>query len=145
MSHLTVADYLAHRVEGSPLRCSCPACADAVRRWEANRALAAGAGESLQPSFWTAQEARLEANIHRPILVRPWILAGAAALLVLGAGLAVVLPRSTPATTKADDFEARYAAVQEAMERSAIGDLEACGILLNETDESVTTTAEEAL
>lgn len=144
MSHLTVADYLAHRVEGTPLPCSCPACAETVRRWEAERALTAQAGESLQPSFWIAQDARLEAKIQRPTSVRPWLLAGAAALLVLGAGLTVILTRSTPPTAKTDDFEARYAAVQEALDRSAIGDLEACGVLLNETDESVTTT-EEAL
>lgn len=140
MSHLTVADYLAHRVEGTPLPCSCPACADAVRRWEADRALASGAAGSLQPSFWTAQEARLEATLLRRSPVRPWLLAGAAALLVLGAGLGLVLKRDrVPA---ADDFEARYAAVQEALDRSAIGDLEACGVLLNETEENSSTTEE---
>jgi len=56
--------------------------------------------------------------------------------------LMVLNHSSVPAS---DDYDARYAAVQEALERSAIGDLEACGVLLNESNEEGGTAAEEAL
>ena len=139
MSHCRLSDYLAHRLEGTPLPCSCETCRALADGWEAERGRQVGAADSLQASFWTAQEARIQAKGHRPALVLPWILAGAAALLILGTGLALILTRgSVPAV---DDYEARYAAVQEALERSAIGDLEACGVLLYETEE--TTTEEE--
>jgi hypothetical protein len=97
----------------------------------------------MPAALWTAQEARLQEKLRRPSPVRPLALAltGAAALVVLGTGLALVLMWG--AAPAADDYEARYAAVQEALERSPIGDLEACGVLLNETDESATTTEEE--
>jgi anti-sigma factor RsiW len=140
MSHLTVADYLAHRVEGTPLPCSCPECAASVHRWEEGRAAGAALPEALPPGFWAGQAARLGERAARSAPLRRRALAWAAALLVLGAALGVVLTRDrAPAH---DDFEARYAAVEAALQRSAIGDLEACGVLLNET---AATTTEEAI
>lgn len=144
MSHCRLSDYLTHRLEGTPLPCSCDPCRTLVAEWEAERRRQAGAAESLPAAFWTAQEARLREELCLSASPgRPWALAlaGAAALLALGTGLALVLTRgSVPAI---DDYEARYAAVQEALDRSPIGDLEACGVLINETEE--TTTAEEEL
>ena len=140
MRHCTIADHLAHRLEGTPLPCACPACAERVRLWEADCAVP----EALPPEFWTAQAARIDQPIARTAPFRRWALAGAAALLVLGSGLGVVLTRT--ATPAKDDYEARYAAVEAALQRSPIGDLEACGVLLNETtEETTTTTTEEAL
>jgi anti-sigma factor RsiW len=140
MSHLTVADYLAHRIEGMPLPCACPACAARIRRWEEGRAADATLPETLPPGFWARQAARLGERAARPTPLRRRALAGAAALLVLGAALGGVLIRDrAPAP---DDFETRYAAVEDALRRSSIGDLEACGVLLNET---ATPTTEEVL
>lgn len=144
MSHLSHADLIAHRVEGTPLPCACASCTERARGWEEQRAAVGTRADSLPASFWTAQAARLGERAERPSPIRPRALAAAAAVLVLGTGLALLLGRGPAAPTPVDDFEARYAAVLEAMERSPIGDLEACGVLINDTDEGGDA-AEEAL
>ncbi len=142
MIHSTLADFMAHRIEGTPLPCACSACAEQAKAWEAGRAAAAGAADALPTAFWTAQEARLQERTARAAPSLGRALAGSAALLVLGVGLALLLTRSTPPVV--DDYETRYAAVQEALERPALGGLEACGVLLYENEEGGTA-AEEAL
>jgi hypothetical protein len=69
---------------------------------------------------------------------RVWALAPAAGLLLAIA--LFVLPTRSPGSP--DDFEARWVEVEEALERPALGDLEACAVLL---DEGANTTLEESL
>jgi hypothetical protein len=136
--HTGPADLVAFRALGEPLPCLCPSCRERLARWEGEREASASCAETLPPAFWTRQAVRLQSARRGFAPRRAWALAPAAGLL-LAIALFVLPARSGRAP---DDFEARWSEVQEALERPALGDLEACAVLL---DEGENTTLEESL
>ena len=136
--HSGAADFVALRILGEPLPCLCTSCRGRSEAWERKRAGFIAVSEILPPAFWTRQAARLLSAGRGPEPRWRWAVVPAAGLL-LAAALLVLPARSGGAP---DDFEARWAEVQGAMERPALGDLEACALLL---DEGENTTLEESL
>lgn len=136
--HTRPADVVAHRVIGEPLPCLCPDCGGRIAGWERERARTLAIVDTLPPAFWTRQTARLLDAGRGPAPRWRWAIAPAACLLLAAA--LFVLPSRSPGAP--DDFEARWADVQEALERPALGDLEACAVLI---DEGENTSPEESL
>lgn len=136
--HSGAADYAALTVIGEPMPCQCPACLERQAAWERERTCHLSLPESLPPAFWTRQAARLHSAGWRHAPRWRWALVPVAGLLLAS----VLLVHLTRSSGSPDDFEARWAEVQEAMERPALGDLEACALLI---DGGELTTMEETL
>jgi len=129
---------MAHRVVGEPLPCLCPACRERQAVWDRERLQELSLPESLPSAFWTRQAALLSASHRAPAPRWRWAAVPAAGLLLAAA--LFLLPDRSPRAPM--DFEARWAEVQAALERPALGDLEACAVLI---DEGENTPVEESL
>jgi hypothetical protein len=136
--HAGAADHLALAVLGEPLPCRCPGCLGRQAAWERERTDHLHLPESLPHAFWTRQAARLRSVGSRHAPRWRWAAVPVAGLLLA----AVLLAPPTRSSGSRDDFEARWAEVQEALERPALGDLEACALLI---DGEEPTTTEESL
>ncbi len=136
--HSGPADFVARRVLGEPPPCLCPSCRERQAAWDRGCEGHLSLPESLPPAFWTRQAARLFDARPGPAPRWRWAVVPAAGLL-LAAALLVLPARSGRAP---DDFEARWAGVQAALDRSALGELEACAVLF---DEGENTISEESL
>lgn len=132
--HSGPADFVAGRVLGETLPCLCPDCRERQKAWDVERAGRSAITEMLPPAFWNRQAARLSSAHRGPDLRWGWVLVPAAGFLLAFAIL--VRPARLPGAP--DDFSARWVEVQEALERSALGDLEACALLIDGGENSTT-------
>ena len=124
-------DVAEFHVFGGIPPCSCPDCRVRAAQWEAGRAFSDEVSQQLPPAFWTRQEAHLTSRIAAARRSgRAWAFASATgfALLVL----AYLVPAHHPAPLSAASQVAAYEAAVAVLERPALGDLEACGLLFAE-------------
>ena len=143
MTHVKPSDYLAHVLEGAPLPCACADCREQADLWARERGACRATADALPPGFWARQEQALEARLaQRPRPALRWALAAGAAALVLAGGLIVILHPSREA--RWTEVQARYETALAGLDQPALGNLEACALVLTEpTDTTDTTTSEE--
>jgi hypothetical protein len=141
MSHLKHSDYIAHVLTGAPLPCSCEDCLNLVRRWEGERTFPDQQSTELSPGFCARQEAAIAERLEcRPSPMRRW--AAAAGAVAVVAGLALMYISRPSREIRWKDVEAQYTVLETSLDRPALGDLEACSLVLTEPSE---TTEEETL
>ena len=147
MTHVRFPDYLAHILEGAPLPCACKDCREQAARWERERGASVAAAEASPAAFWARQEQALEARLARRtrFALRWAIAAVGAAVLIVAGGFITTLRPSREARWM--DVQARYEAALGGMDEPALGDLEACSLVLTETTDTADTiyTEEESL
>ena len=137
-THLRRADFIAHAVLGVPVSCACPDCRQTVTLGERARAFPAETAIHLPPAFWARQESAIVSRIAGK--ARPqwtWALAPVAVL-----AMTFILAPAVKHTAQPTDPEKAYEEALEALDRPALGDLEACSLLFTEGD---TTDKEESL
>jgi hypothetical protein len=141
MIHIRITDVLDRALRGTPLPCSCDACREKAERWAADRNLPRAFADDRPPGFWAGREAAIGAlAAPRPHRALCWAFGAAAALAVLACALFLFARPSRE--TRWRRFETQIPAVQEALNRPALGDLESCSVVLYE---SVETSEEESL
>jgi len=140
-THIRRADLIAHAVLGVPVSCACPDCRRAVTLGERTRAFPAETAIHLPPAFWARQESAIVSRIAGK--ARPqwtWALAPVAAGAVLA--MIFILAPAVKHTARPTDPEKAYEEALKALDRPALGDLEACSLLFTEGD---TTDKEDSL
>jgi hypothetical protein len=131
---------MACAILGDPLPCACPDCRDAAGKWAEERTVPEIVTQRLPPMFWTRQESRLSARLSAPRRPAPaWMLVPAAGVCL---ALLLFLTPAHKSPPPRVALETAYDAAAEALERPALGDLEACGLLFTEIE---TITEEESL
>jgi hypothetical protein len=143
MTHIRPIDYLAHVLEGAPLPCACADCREQADLWARERGACRAAADALPPGFLARQEQALDARLaQRPRPALRWAFAAGAAGLVVTAGLMYTLRPSREA--RWTEVQARYETALAGLDQPALGNLEACALVLTEpTDTTDTTTSEE--
>ena len=141
MNHIRFSDVLEHALRGTPLPCACGACREKAQRWAADRALLRDFADHRPPGFWARQEEALAARLERrPASALRWAMAAGAAVMIFAC--AIFLLARPSRETRWRQIETQIPAVQETLNRPALGDLEACSVVLYE---SVETSEEELL
>ena len=126
-THLRRADFIACAILGAPLPCACPDCRKAAESWAAERQFPETVSRQLPPAFWTRQESRLSARLAAPRRpARSWVLVPTACLTLT---LLLFLTPARKAAPPRVEPETAYDAVTQVLDRPALGDLEACGLL----------------
>jgi len=122
-------------VSGGIPPCSCPDCRVRAAQWEAERAFSDEVSQQLPPAFWTRQEAHLTSRIAAARRSgRACALASATGFALLA--LAYLFPAHHAVPLSAASRVTAYEAAVADLERPALGDLEACGLLFAEGRES---------